>query len=330
MILPLLSASFAAFALTLYVMLDGFDLGVGILLLFQGDQTSRNHMVDSITPTWDGNETWIILAGVTLLAAFPLAYGILMPAFYLPLIVMLLSLGLRGVSFEFRVQATTLRASWDRVFAIGSLIAALMQGIVVGSLLQGVVVHGPQYGGGPFDFLRPLPLICAAGLAIGYMVLGAGWLYLKGTTQIEDFVRRAFRWLVPAFLLVGASSVAYAIANVSEVHGAVDLHQMPLLAIASAFTVLIVAILPSLKRTIESLPFLLGLSAVLVGIAALSMVFYPDIVPFRITLWEAAASRPSQLFLLIGAMIVTPVVLAYSLFAYWIFRGKTPEQGWES
>src|SRR6266403_3792920 len=158
--LPLVSACFLGFALVLYMILDGFDLGVGILLLFQPATESRNHMVDSITPTWDGNETWLILAGVTLLAAFPLAYGILMPALYVPLIAMLLSLGLRGVSFEFRVQTKSLRPHWDRVFAIGSLLAALMQGMVVGTLLQGVAVQDNRYSGGPFDFLHPLPLIC--------------------------------------------------------------------------------------------------------------------------------------------------------------------------
>src|ERR1700741_3683115 len=151
--MPLLCAGFAALSVTFYVLLDGFDLGVGALLLLQRHEKSRDHMVDSITPTGDGNETWLIMTGVTLLAAFPIAYGILMPALYIPIIVMLLSLGLRGVSFEFRVQATTLRASWDRAFAIGSLVAALMQGMIVGSLLQGIVVYGSQYAGGPFDFL---------------------------------------------------------------------------------------------------------------------------------------------------------------------------------
>lgn len=329
MILSLLSASFVALALTLYVMLDGFDLGVGMLLLFQRDQASRNHMVDSITPTWDGNETWLILAGVTLLAAFPLAYGILMPALYIPLVIMLLSLSLRGVSFEFRVQTAMGRIWWDRVFAVGSLVAALMQGMVAGSLLQGVAVRGSQYSGGPLDFLRPLPVICAAGLAIGYMVLGAGWLYLKGNTRIERFVHQSFRWLVPAQLFMSMAAAIYAVASVEEIRRAVGLHKSSLLAMASVFVLVTIGILPSLIRKTERLPFFLGLGAFLSGIAAVSMVIYPDIVPFRLSLWQAAASRPSQLFVLFGACIVTPVVIAYSLFAYWIFHGKTPEAGWE-
>jgi len=329
MILPVLSASYAVFALTLYVMLDGFDLGVGMLLLFQRDQASRNHMVDSITPTWDGNETWLILAGVTLLAAFPWAYGILMPALYIPLIVMLLSLGLRGVSFEFRVQTRSLRPHWDRVFAFGSLLAALMQGMVVGTLLQGVSVEGTRYSGGAFDFLHPLPLICGVGLAISYMVLGAGWLHLKGNTRIETFARHFLRGLVPAQLFVTLVAVVYAVASVAELRGAIDLHRTTFLVIGIVGALVTASILPSIRSRTESLPFLLGLASFLVAIAALGGIVFPYIVPFRLTVWDAAASRLSQLFVLVGACIVTPVVITYSLFAYWVFRGKTPDRGWD-
>ncbi len=329
MILPVLSASYAVFALTLYVMLDGFDLGVGMLLLFQRDQASRNHMVDSITPTWDGNETWLILAGVTLLAGFPLAYGILMPALYIPLIVMLMSLGLRGVSFEFRVQTKSHRPHWDRVFAVGSLLAALMQGMVVGTLLQGVTVQGTQYAGGPFEFVHPLPLICAVGLAISYMVLGAGWLYLKGNTWIENFARHGLRWLVPAQLFVTLGAVVYAVASVAELRGAIFLHGTTFLVIGSAGALVTVSILPSVRSRTRSLPLLLGLASFVVAIAALGGIVFPYIVPFKLTVWDAAAPHLSQLFVLVGACIVTPVVITYSLFAYWIFRGKTPDQGWE-
>jgi cytochrome d ubiquinol oxidase subunit II len=329
MILPLLSAVYAVFALTLYVMLDGFDLGVGMLLLLQRDQASRDHMVDSITPTWDGNETWLILAGVTLLAGFPLAYGILMPALYVPLIVMLLSLGLRGVSFEFRVQTRSLRPHWDRVFAIGSLFAALMQGLVVGTLLQGVAVQGTRYAGGPFEFTRPLPLICGVGLAISYMVLGAGWLHLKGNTSIENFARRCLRRLVPAQLVVTLGAVVYAVASVAELRGAILLQRTTFLVVGSAGALVTVSIVASLRSRRKSLPLLLGLASFLVAIAALGGIVFPYIVPFSLTLWDAAAPRLSQLFVLVGASIVTPVVITYSLFAYWVFRGKTPDRGWE-
>src|SRR5260370_4793340 len=166
--LPLLSASFLAFTLSIYVILDGFDLGVGILRLFQPEKASREHMVDSITPTWDGDETWIIMAGVTLLAAFPIAYSILLPAFYLPVILMLLALGFRGVSFEFRVQSKQHRREWDVAFGVGSLVAALMQGLILGGLLQGVTVQNGCFAGSVLDIFRPLPIISCITLLLRY------------------------------------------------------------------------------------------------------------------------------------------------------------------
>lgn len=165
--------------------LDGFDLGVGILLLFQPEPTSRDHMVDSITPTWDGNETWIIMAGVTLLAAFPVAYSILLPAFYLPIILMLLALGFRGVSFEFRVQSKRHRRKWDVAFGVGSLVAAFMQGLVLGGLMQGVKVQNQHFAGSVLDVIHPLPIISSLALPFGYSVLGGGWLKLKSNLSLQ-------------------------------------------------------------------------------------------------------------------------------------------------
>jgi cytochrome d ubiquinol oxidase subunit II len=328
--LPLLSAGFGALALTLYVLLDGFDLGVGILLLVQPRQELRNHMVDAITPTWDGNETWLILAGVTLLAAFPLAYGILLPALYLPLIVMLLSLGLRGVSFEFRVQTILKRQFWDRVFATGSLLAALAQGVVVGTLLQGVSIRGVQYAGSAFDFLSPLSALSAAALTAGYMILGAGWLFLKGNRIIESFAKHSLHWLVPVFALLCAAAIGYGVADVAELRGAVYSHRDWLVGLGVGLLGVLVLIPLSTKHKSAIFPFLLGMSLFLIGIVAVAIVVFPDIIPFRVSIWEASSSRLSQVFLLIGAVIVTPVVMGYSLFAYWVFRGKTQPEGWES
>jgi cytochrome d ubiquinol oxidase subunit II len=287
-------------------------------------------MVDSITPTWDGNEIWLILAGVTLLAAFPLAYGILLPALYLPLIIMLLSLGLRGVSFEFRVQTILKRQFRDRVFAAGSLTATLAQRVVVGTLLQGVSVRGAQYASGAFDFFSPLSGLTAAALATGYMILGAGWLLLKGSRSIDRFARRSLRWLVPVFAALWAASIAYGAANVSELRDAVYDHRVALVGFGIAFLGSLMPLLPSMKSKSAAFPFLLGLVILLIGIVAAVIVVYPNIVPFRLSIWDASSSRLSQIFLLTGALIVTPVVIAYSLFAYWVFRGKTPPEGWES
>src|SRR5215472_781608 len=197
--LPLISVSFLAFALTLYVILDGFDLGIGILLLFQPAPMSRDHMIDSITPTWDGNETWIIMAGVTLLAAFPVAYSILLPAFYLPIILMLLALGFRGVSFEFRVQSKQHRGRWDIAFAVGSLVAAFMQGLVLGGLMQGVIVQNQHFAGSVLDVLRPLPIISGLALPLGYAILGGGWLKLKSNLSLQTFANRSIRVSAPFF-----------------------------------------------------------------------------------------------------------------------------------
>src|SRR6201982_1565586 len=208
--LPLLSFSFLAFALALYVILDGFDLGVGILLLLQPGGGPRDHMLDSITPTWDGNETWIIMAGVTLLAAFPIAYSILLPAFYLPVILMLLALGFRGVSFEFRVQSKEHRGAWDVAFGVGSLVAALMQGLILGGLMQGVTVQNRHFAGSVLDILRPLPIISGITLLFGYDVLGAGWLKLKSNVSLQHFVSRSLRVSAPAFAVFFGIACIYA------------------------------------------------------------------------------------------------------------------------
>ena len=209
--LPLLSALFAAFAIALYVMLDGFDLGVGAMLLAQTDEQLRDQMVDSIMPTWDGNETWLIMAGVALLAAFPIAYGVLLPAFYLPLIIMLLALGLRGVSFEFRFQAIGARRFWDLAFGLGSIVAALMQGLIVGGLIQGVTVSGESFGGSVFDVFRPFPVLAAVTILTGYIVLGAGWLHLKATLTLRRFAERGLRVAVPCFAALAVATCAVAV-----------------------------------------------------------------------------------------------------------------------
>src|SRR6266568_6165835 len=209
--LPLLSASFLAFTLTLYVMLDGFDLGVGILLLFQPAMAARDHMVDSITPTWDGNETWIIMAGVTLLAAFPVAYSVLLPAFYLPIILMLLALGFRGVSFEFRAQTERHRHKWDTAFALGSVVAAFMQGLILGGLMQGVTVQNQRFAGNVLDIIRPFPIISGVTLLFGYAVLGAGWLKLKSNLSVQHFAGCSLRVSAPAFAGLFGIACIYAV-----------------------------------------------------------------------------------------------------------------------
>ena len=327
--LPLWSAGFAAFALVAYVVLDGFDLGVGVLLLFQPVKASRDHMIDSITPTWDGNETWLIMAGVTLLAGFPLAYGILLPALYLPAITMLLSLGLRGVSFEFRVQMKKYRKPWDTVFGIGSVVAALMEGIILGALLAGIKVEGDQFSGSILDVFHPFSLLCGVTLVAGYMVLGSGWLLLKANAHTQAFAARAIRVASTVLAILFCAVCFYARHIQPGVAAAWTKHPNWLSWLAFSFVVISVCLitLPWISRPL--IAFELAIGQFIIGMTAIAVITFPDIVPFRISLWDAAASTASQRFLLTGAAIVAPVVIAYSAFAYWIFRGKTPSKGWE-
>jgi len=327
--LPLFSACFMAFALTLYIFLDGFDLGVGILLLFQSDPASRDHMVDSITPTWDGNETWIIMAGITLFAAFPIAYSILLPALYLPIILMLLALGFRGVSFEFRVQTTRHRRKWDVAFAIGSLVAAFMQGLIAGCLIQGIKVRDLRFNGSVLDVLHPLPVISGVTLAVGYTVLGGGWLRLKSNLLLQEFARRSLRVSAPVFAVLFGVACLYAAQIQPGVRSQWALHPIALSCLLGLFAIAAGSLAVLAERVRAAILLILGLFLFVVGISGLAWIVFPNIVPFSVSLWDAASSSTSQEFVLMGASIVTPVVLGYSAFAYWIFRGRTPEKGWE-
>jgi cytochrome d ubiquinol oxidase subunit II len=327
--LPLCSALFAVFSITMYVLLDGFDLGVGALMILESDELSRNHMIDSITPTWDGNETWLIMTGLVLLAGFPLAYSILMPAFYIPIIVMLLSLGFRGVSFEFRPQVKRYRRGWDILFSTGSVTAACMQGLILGGLIQGVTVHEDTFGGSVFDCLSPFPFLCAVAVVAGYMVLGCGWLSLKTVGTAREFAAQSLRWLVPFLMLlfivacVAAVFVQPGVLLAWQTHTAV-------LSMDVAFMISVALVLyVSIGKASELRPLIAAQTLAVLGLLGLAILVFPDIVPFRLSLWQASAARLSHVFLLTGAIVVTPMVLAYSGFAYWVFRGKTPVRGWE-
>jgi cytochrome d ubiquinol oxidase subunit II len=327
--LPLLSALFAAFALTLYVMLDGFDLGVGAMLLFQTDERLLDRMVDSIMPIWDANETWLIMAGVALLAAFPIAYGVLLPAFYLPLILMLLALGLRGVSFEFRIQTVQGRRAWDMAFGLGSIVAALVQGLIVGGLIQGVTVDGERFGGSVFDVFRPFPLLVAVTMVAGYVVLGGGWLHLKTTGALRIHAERILRRAVPIFVGLAAATCIRAAIVQPGIRAAWSARGVPLAVLAGLFVIVAFVLTRTVGGRQDGRPFFLALALFALGIAGFGLIIYPDIVPFRLSLWNAASATMSHVFLLVGAVIVTPTVLGYQAFAYRVFRGKTPEEGWE-
>jgi cytochrome d ubiquinol oxidase subunit II len=328
--LPLLSALLLMFALTMYVMLDGFDLGVGALLLAQRDERVRNRMVDAIAPTWDGNETWLVLAALTAFAGFPRAYGILVPAFFIPVILMVLSLGLRGVSFEFRHNSATSRRRWDVVFAGGSLVAALAQGLIVGGLIQGVDTDLDSFGGSPLDTFSPFCFLTGVTLVTGYATLGVGWLRLKGEDATRAFARSYQRWLPLAFLVLTIISGVIAATIQPNLALSWRDHRIALSVCLLAFTgcALGIAWVAHRNGADDRIGFGLTLAMMLSGVVAVGLSFFPYVVPFRITLWQAASGPSTLVFLLIGALVVTPVILTYSAFAYRVFRGRTPAEGW--
>jgi cytochrome d ubiquinol oxidase subunit II len=328
--LPLLSALFLMFALTMYVMLDGFDLGVGALLLAQRDERVRNRMVDAVAPTWDGNETWLVMAALTAFAGFSRAYGILVPAFFIPVVLMLMSLGLRGVSFEFRHNSAASRGRWDVVFAGGSLVAALAQGLVVGGLIQGVDTDLDSFGGSPFDTFSPFCFLVGVTLVAGYATLGVGWLRLKGEEATRAFARSYQRWLPLAFLVLTISSGVIAVNIQPSLAESWRNHRVALGVCVVVFTGCALGIAWFARRNDadDRIGFVLALGMMLSGVVALGLSFFPYVVPFRITLWQAASGRSTQEFLIIGDLVVTPVILIYSAFAYRVFRGRTPAEGW--
>jgi len=323
-----LSAAFIAFALAMYAVLDGFDLGVGALLLFEKDELTRDQMVTTIAPAWDGNETWLIMAAIVLLAAFPRAYGILVPAFYIPVIIMLLALGLRGIAFEFRMKSIGRRPSWDRVFTVGSLLAGFMQGCIVGGLIQGIKVQGDQFAGSPFDVFSPFSFLCGVGVVLAYIQLGAGWLHHKGL-PLTDLRGHVFARAIPvAFALLAAAAGVAAVRIQPQFAHAWSERPLLLGALALVFIAVDGASLRYMgaRRSVPALaPF--GFAALMLacGFTGLLVGLFPYIVPFTFTLWQVAAPASTQMFLLSGVAAVTPVVLAYLSFSYWVFRGPTPK-----
>jgi cytochrome d ubiquinol oxidase subunit II len=321
----IISAAVTILALGFYVLLDGFDLGVGALMATASDQGLRDRLAESIEPTWDGNETWLIMAGVALLAAFPVAYAILLPALYVPLILMLLSLGFRAVAFDFRRQESPMQGFWDRAFAAGSIGAALTQGLVLGAVIQGVEVEGDHFAGSPLDALTPFTFLTAVTVLGGYSLLGAGWARWRLLKADRSFIDARLRQLLVVAGLLGAATIAVSFL-VQPALAARASALWPLTAASIAGIALAIGgIWSSSRGEADMRPFLwalLGAAAALLGLVA---VLLPDIVPFRVDLWKAASAPASQTFFLIGAAIVIPMILGYTAFAYWVFRGKVAD-----
>jgi len=319
-----------AFAVAMYVVMDGFDLGIGILFPRIPVGPDRDQAMNSIAPVWDGNETWLVLGGGGLLAAFPLAYAIILPALYAPLIAMLLGLVFRGVAFEFRWRDPGHRKFWDAGFCLGSLVATFAQGITLGALLQGIDVRGRAYGGGWWDWLTPFSLLTGASLVIAYALLGAAWLIWKTEGQLNARARRFATWLLPAFLLmVCAVSLATPFLE-AQYHerwlkwpGVLFTGIMPL-----AFGGVALVCWEGIRRGRDWLPFATALGLFALTLVGLGISIWPYVIPGRVTIWQAAAPHSSQLFMLVGAAVLVPLILAYTAWSYWVFRGKVGSHGY--
>jgi cytochrome d ubiquinol oxidase subunit II len=332
-VLTVLFAFIIAFAVLAYVAMDGFDLGLAILFPLFPDRQDRDVMMNSVAPLWDGNETWLVLGGGALFAAFPLGYAILLPALYTPLIVMLLGLVFRGVAFEFRWRIEGDKNIWDAAFFGGSLLAALAQGIALGATLQGVKVSGRAYAGGWFDWLTPFSLLTGVATVAAYCLLGSAWLVMKTSGSLQD---KAFRLTRIALFATLAFIVAISLATPFLTgHYWERWFSFPSIILTAPVPVAVVlftwGILASLHRRHDVFPFVLSLCLFAVTFGGLGISIWPYIVPESVTIWEAASPEKSQSFMLVGVGILIPIILAYTAYAYWIFRGKVdPNAGYHS
>jgi cytochrome bd ubiquinol oxidase subunit II len=321
--LSLIWAGIIGTAVTLYVILDGFDLGIGLLFPFAKDDRDRDQMMASIAPFWDGNETWLVMGGAGLLVAFPPAYAILMPAMYLPVIVMLLALVFRGVAFEFREIGAN-KALWNVAFAGGSAVAGFAQGIILGGLIQGIRVENGAYAGGALDWATPFSFLCGFGVLSGYGLLGATWLTMKTKGPVADRARAhavVLLYVVLTFMAVVSLWTPLQIPRIAErwfsLPNFLFLWPVPLLTALTAFIAW-----RSLRNQGETTPFIATIVLFLLGFLGLVISSFPYLVPPSLTIWQAAAAPESQTFMLIGTVVLLPLIRVYTAYVYWLFRGK--------
>lgn len=321
-----------AAAVFIYVVLDGFDLGLGILYPFFPRKDDRDLLMNTVAPVWDGNETWLVLGGGGLFAAFPMAYGIIMPALYAPIIAMLLALIFRGVAFEYRWRTRRWLKHWDRAFIGGSVVAAFAQGVALGALLQGIEVEGRAYAGGWFDWFSPFSFITGLAVVTGYGLLGATWLIMKTEGEVQAEARRlawGFGLGTIAFIAIVSLFTPYLETAYFE-----RWFSFPGVLFAAPVPVAVAAIALLLFRSLnvhqhEYRPFLLALVLFALSFVGLGVSMYPYIIPTEVTILDAATPFRSQIFMFVGAVVLIPVILAYTGYAYWVFRGKVdPAEGY--
>jgi cytochrome bd ubiquinol oxidase subunit II len=314
--------SVLAISVLLYVLLDGFDLGVGILFGLTRDEAKRRGMMAAVAPVWDGNETWLVVVGVVLWGAFPIVYATLFSAFYLPLLLMLAGLILRGVAFEFRYKAERMRAVWDAGFAGGSLVAAFIQGMMVGALVEGLPIANGRYAGGEFGWLSVFALICGVGLCLGYTLLGACWLVRKGEGELRDLGYRLIPHLSIGLLVFLIVVFGYALAVDLRVIGRwLERPYLFVFPVIGALAAIVLAI--SVRQRRDDLPFYMVAVIFVAAFGTLAISFWPYMIPFSITIADAAAPHASLAFMFWGeGLFVFPLMLVYAVVSYSVFRGK--------
>jgi cytochrome d ubiquinol oxidase subunit II len=328
--LTVIWAFIIAFAVFAYVVMDGFDLGIGILFPTFAVGRERDRAMNSIAPVWDGNETWLVLGGGGLFAAFPLAYAVILPATYPLIIAMLLGLVFRGVAFEYRWRDPAHRAFWDAAFTGGSLVAALAQGMTLGALLQGIEVVDRAYAGSWFDWFTPYTLLTGLGTVAGYALLGSTWLIWKLDGEEQAHARRlAVRAGIATIVLMGAVSL-YNIGLKPEYAArwltAPEVYWVAPVPIVTA--IVAVSMLRAILKDRNSTPFWLGIALFFLGMSGLGVTIWPYVVPPGVTIWDAAAPERSQIFMLVGVAITMPLIIGYTVWAYWVFRGKVADEGY--
>ncbi|MES3023583.1 MAG: cytochrome d ubiquinol oxidase subunit II [Pseudomonadota bacterium] len=324
MVLPVILALVLGFGVAMYVVLDGFDLGIGILFPFFPDEGERDQIMNSVAPFWDGNETWLVLGGVTLWAAFPKGFAVIMPAVYMPVIVMLLALIFRGVAFEFRWVSKPHHRVWDMSFAAGSALAAFSQGLILGGLLQGFEIRNGQFADAPFHWFTPFSLMCGFALVSGYALLGATWLMMKTEGEIERKVRAMGLPLLLA--LLGFIALVSVWTPLQFTRIAERWFSVPniffLIQVPVATALLAWLCWRGIRGGRHVLPFASAVGIFLLAFAGLVLSNIPYLVPGAMTIWQAAAHPGSQLFFLVGVAILLPMILAYTVLVFWLFRGQ--------
>ena len=329
--LPVIWAALIGIAVAMYVILDGFDLGIGILFPAFRNERDRDLMVNTVAPFWDGNETWLVLGGGGLFVAFPRAYAVIMPALYIPIILMLLALVFRGVAFEFRAVAETSKVWWNHAFWLGSTLAALFQGVILGGLIQGIRTANGEFAGNAFDWATPFSAMCGLGVIAGYALLGATWLLIRTEGDVNARARELARWLLLAVL--GFMAVVSLWTPLTSEHIARRWFSLPNFLYLWPVPVVTAAVAwlgwRWLEQGREVTPFLAAVGLFLLGYLGLVISWFPYLVPPTLTIWDTSAVPASQVFTLIGVIFMLPIILFYVAFVYWVFRGKVrPGEGY--